>query len=304
MDHTAESFELEAISFRELDALLERAYALEDEERTDYVESLPEPQRTHLKQLLEVSHALTLKSVAADAKAVLDDMEAQGRSPARPIGGGPIAGRWRLHRELGSGGMGQVFFATREAPDDADGHGSDYIQEAAIKVLWSLRASEEVRARFLRERRLLASLNHPGLARFVDGGFLADGRPWFAMEYVAGQTIDRHAIGLSIEGRLQLFNEVCATVAHAHQRLIVHRDIKPLNVLVDESGRARLLDFGIAGVLEDIDDGVHTRTAGGPLTVQYASPEQLTGGVVTVASDIYQLGLLLYQMLTGVPRTT
>ena len=175
------------------------------------------------------------------------------------------------------------------------------VQEAAIKVLWSLRADQEVRARFLRERRLLASLSHPGLARFVDGGFLGDGRPWFAMEYVAGRPIDAYVRELSLDARLRLFKDVCATVAYAHQRLIVHRDIKPQNVLVDESGRARLLDFGIAAVLEDIDDGVHTRTAGGPLTLQYASPEQLNGGVITVGSDVYQLGLMLYEMLTGEP---
>ena len=288
------------VDFKALDALLDQAYQLDEPARARYVESLPEPQRVQLKQLLEVSHALTLKSIAAEARAVFDNADRPADGESTNVRS-PAAGRWRLHKELGSGGMGQVFFATREAPTDADRSGSDYIQEAAIKVLWSLRADNEVRARFLRERRLLASLHHPGLARFVDGGFLADGRPWFAMEYVAGQTIDAHARDLSVDGVLRLFSEVCATVAYAHQRLIVHRDIKPLNVLVDESGHARLVDFGIAGVLEDIDDGVHTRTAGGPLTLQYASPEQLTGGVVTVASDIYQLGLLLYQMLTGRP---
>ena len=187
--------------------------------------------------------------------------------------------------------MGQVFLATRTGPG--------FEQKAAVKVLWSVHAQEEVRARFLRERRLLASLDHPGLARFVDGGFMKDGRPWFAMEYVAGKPIDAHARGLGLRERLELFIEVCSSVAYAHQRLIVHRDIKPPNVLVDDTGRARLLDFGIAGVLEDIDDGVQTQTGAGPLTLQYASPEQVNGSVVTTSSDIYQLGLLLYELIAG-----
>ena len=293
---------VDALGFSELDAMLERAYALDEPERSRFVDSLPEPQRDQLRQLLEVSQALTLKSIAADARVAFEKLERQeDEQPSADASSSPAAGRWRLHKELGSGGMGQVFYATREAPEGLRRSARDYVQEAAIKILWSMRAGEEVRARFLRERRLLASLSHPGLARFVDGGFLADGRPWFAMEYVAGSTIDTYAQSLSLEERLRLFIGVCATVAYAHQRLIVHRDIKPMNVLVDESGRARLLDFGIAGVLEDIDDGVHTRTAGGPLTLQYASPEQLTGGVVTVASDIYQLGLMLYLLLTGQP---
>lgn len=281
-----------AVPFDELDELLDRAYALEGAERTAFLDRLPIAQRDRLRQLLELSQALTWTKMAAGAQSALENLA----SPSEPS----MAGGWRLLHELGSGGMGQVFLARREAPEGRVLEDHDYVQEAAVKVLWSVRAPEEVRARFLRERRLLASLNHPGLARFIDGGFMDDGRPWFAMEYVAGEAIDVHARQLSLEARLRLFMEVCSSVAHAHQRLIVHRDIKPQNLLVDETGRARLLDFGIAGVLEDIDDGVHTQTAGGPLTVQYASPEQLRGGVVTASSDIYQLGLLLYEMLAGV----
>lgn len=292
------------VSFEVLDALLDEAYALEGEARREFVRALPAPQRERVEKLLEVSNALTLSDIADGAESVIANKRSSqetGQSGAKLGQGSGPAGRWRLHRELGSGGMGQVFFASREAHTGTGASGRDYVQEAAIKILWSHRASEDVRNRFLRERRLLASLDHPGLARFVDGGFLADGRPWFAMEYVAGVPIDEYARDLPLEDRLRLFLEVCASVAHAHQRLIVHRDIKPQNVLVDAVGRARLLDFGVAGVLEDIDDGVYTRTAGAPLTLQYASPEQLTGAMVTVASDVYQLGLLLYVMLTGMP---
>lgn len=300
MDKTAPGI----VSFEALDALLDQAYALEGPARREFVEGLPAPQREQIGKLLELSNALTLSDIAADpARSVAKTQEPSEESPLTADAGAEEtpAGRWRLHRELGSGGMGQVFFASREAHADTASGSRDYVQEAAIKILWSHRASEDVRARFLRERRLLASLDHPGLARFVDGGFLADGRPWFAMEYVAGTTIDEYVRDQSLEERLRLFLEVCAAVAYAHQRLIVHRDIKPQNVLVDETGRARLLDFGVAGVLDDIDDGVYTRTAGAPLTLQYASPEQLTGAMVTVASDVYQLGLLLYVMLTGAP---
>ncbi len=296
MAHTADP-----IDFQALDALLEQAYALEGQERTTFVESLPEDQREQLRRLLEVSTALSVGSIAANAEAIFRHLKPSSPGATASDASAAVAGHWRLHKELGGGGMGQVFYATREGPDRLLAGGSDYVQEAAVKVLWSLRADEDVRARFIRERRILASLSHPGLARFIDGGFLTDGRPWFAMEFVKGGNIGAHARSLSTEACLRLFQEVCVTVSYAHQRLIVHRDIKPANVLVDGAGRARLLDFGIAGVLEDIDDGVQTRTVGGPLTLQYASPEQVSGGVVAVASDIYQLGLLLYEMLTGVP---
>ncbi len=297
MDHAANA----PSSFEELDPLLERAYALDGEARAAFVEQLSEPLRAQIEQLLALGSALTLNRIADDARAALDGLAAseaaEGLLPKPPL----MAGAWRLHHELGSGGMGQVFFATREAPGGGDSAtGRDFVQQAAIKVLWSQGPSHEVRGRFLRERRLLASLSHPGLARFVDGGFLDDGRPWFAMEYVAGRGIIEHARGRSLQERLRLFTEVCASVAYAHQRLIVHRDIKPANLLVDDAGRARLLDFGIARVLEGIDDGVHTRSCGGLLTLQYASPEQLRGGMVTASSDIYQLGLLLYELIADV----
>ncbi len=291
-------------SFKQLDELLDQAYALDGEARSSFVEQLPEPQRGHIQKLLELSHELTVSDIARDAQAVIENIDRLGSDSGnegdrvRESNRG-AAGRWRLHRELGSGGMGQVFFATREALENDSGASGDYVQEAAIKILWAQRATSETRARFLRERRILASLNHPGLARFIDGGFLKDSRPWFAMEYVEGIDIDEYAMSLSIDARLMLFVEVCASVAYAHQRLIVHRDIKPQNILVDRSGHPRLLDFGVASVLDDIDDGIHTQSSGTPLTLQYASPEQVSGALVTVASDIYQLGLLLYKLLTG-----
>ena len=279
----------EPISFATLDALLDEALALDGAARQAFLERLGPEERLRVEELLELSDALTLGSVAAGATDKLNQIaEATAVHDA-------AAGRWRLQKELGSGGMGQVFYATREEP----GSQSGYIQHAAVKVLWSHRANPDVMARFFRERRILAALDHPGLARFLDGGFLADNRPWFAMEYVDGLNVVAYATQRPIVARLELFLDICASVAYAHERLIVHRDIKPQNVLVDAGGRSRLLDFGVASIVDDVDDGVHTATQGSPLTLQYASPEQVTGGIVTVASDIYQLGLLLYEMLTG-----
>ncbi|MGI9327594.1 MAG: protein kinase domain-containing protein [Pseudomonadales bacterium] len=277
-------------SFAELDALLDEALALDEPARVAFLARLSPDNRQRVLELLELSEALTLSQVQPSMAAI--DDAAQLPTIATPS----HAGRWRLQHELGTGGMGQVFYATRQ---ESDGERGGYTQRAAIKVLWSHRTESEVQARFFRERRILAALDHPGLARFLDGGFLTDGRPWFAMEYVDGVSVTDYSTALPLVERLQLFTQVCATVAYAHERLIVHRDIKPQNVLVDRNGRPKLLDFGVASVLDGVDDDVHTRTQGGPLTLRYASPEQVTGNIVTVASDVYQLGLLLYELITA-----
>ena len=282
------------MDFATLDALLDRALSLDEDARTAFLATLPTSQRERVAELLELSDAMTLGSLASSAAAAIETI---GRNAGRPM----VAGRWRLQRELGSGGMGQVFYATREEHDAPEAEHSGYVQHAAVKVVWSHRADQDVMARFFRERRILAALDHPGLARFLDGGFLTDGRPWFAMEYVDGVDIVEYATRSPLDERLRLFLEICASVAYAHERLIVHRDLKPQNVLVDTEHHTRLLDFGVAALLEESDDGVHTRTRGSPLTLQYASPEQLTGELVSVASDIYQLGLVLYEMLAGRP---
>jgi serine/threonine protein kinase len=200
-------------------------------------------------------------------------------------------GPWRLVRVLGAGGMAQVFEARRTEPD--------FEQRAALKILWPFRAGEEFHERFVQERRILAGISHPGIAGLLDGGMLPDRRPWFAMEYVEGLRIDDYCRDLALAERLSVFVQVCDAVEYAHGRLIVHRDIKPANILVDGTGRVRLLDFGIAKLLDTADDGAMTRTGGSLLTLQYASPEQVTDGPLSVASDVYQLGMLLYQLLAG-----
>ena len=169
------------------------------------------------------------------------------------------------------------------------------------------RAGEE---RFRREGNFLAKVTHPHIARLIDAGVSTAGQPYLVLEHVDGQAIDRycdeHALG--IEARIRLFLDVLEAVAHAHANLIVHRDIKPANVLVSVDGQVKLLDFGIAKLLDDdarwndsrsAEAGALTREAGGPMTLQYAAPEQLAHGQVTTATDVYALGVLLYVLLTG-----
>ncbi len=203
-----------------------------------------------------------------------------------------VLDRYRIVRRLGAGGMGTVYLAER-----CD---QRYRQRVAIKVLHLGLASPELRRLFQRERQILATLEHPAIARLIDGGELTDGRPYLVMEYVEGQSIDRYceSRSLSIQARLELFLDVCAAVNAAHQRLIVHRDLKPSNILVDADGRLKLVDFGTAGLLEA---GIDSQTDSEPgfATPAYASPEQATGARATVAMDVYSLGTVLFQLLTG-----
>lgn len=277
------------LSFETLDALLDEALSLDGEARAAFLEGLKPSHRKALSELLEKAESGSLERIGSSARSKLRDVAA---AVSQSSG---TAGSWQLKREIGSGGTGQVFYGERHEQTDADG----FVQRAAIKVLWSHRVASQFRERFLRERRILASIDHPGIARFLDGGLLGDGRPWFAMEYVAGQDIVSAAQTLPVAERLELFLAVVDTIDYAHQRLIVHRDIKPQNVLVDELGQPRVLDFGIARILDEFDEKELTRAQGTPVTLQYASPEQVTGMSIDVASDVYQLGLLLYEILTG-----
>lgn len=204
-------------------------------------------------------------------------------------------GAYRAVRELGRGGMGTVYLGER-----AD---AQFQMRVAIKVIKRGMDSEAVLQRFRHERQILACLEHANIARLLDGGTTADGLPYFVMEYVDGQPIDEYCRGhrLSIGDRLDLFRQVCAAVAYAHQNLVVHRDIKPSNILVTSNRAPKLLDFGIAKLL-DTDGGdvtVATELGRQAMTPQYASPEQVRGDRVTTVSDVYALGVLLYELLTG-----
>jgi non-specific serine/threonine protein kinase/serine/threonine-protein kinase len=208
---------------------------------------------------------------------------------------GQTVGVYRLTKELGRGGMGVVYLGSR---------GEDFRRRVAVKVVKRGMDSDFVLHRFRQERQILAALDHPNIARLLDGGVTADGRPFFVMEYVEGLPIDCYCdeYKLSIRERLKLFRAVCAAVDYSHKRLIIHRDIKPSNILVTEDGTPKLLDFGIAKLLDASlasDSYQPTATSARMMTPDYASPEQLRGEAVTTASDVYSLGVLLYFLLTG-----
>ena len=204
-------------------------------------------------------------------------------------------GPYRLLRRIGGGGMGTVYLARRED--------EQYQRDVAVKILRSGLASSGAIHRFLAERQILARLEHPNIARLYDGGSTEDGRPYLVMELVDGLPLDeycdRHR--LTVEQRLDLFRRICAAVQYAHQNLLVHRDLKPGNVLVTGEGEPKLLDFGIAKHLQEkaVGDPEEARTRLRMLTLSYASPEQVAGGPITTASDVYSLGVILYELLAG-----
>lgn len=202
---------------------------------------------------------------------------------------GTALGAFHLESEIGHGGMGVVYRAQREEP---------YAQTVAIKILKRGLDTEDIVRRFAQERQILSRLDHPAIARILDGGATTDGLPYLVMEHVDGTSIDHYCRDrrLSLQERLALFIEICGAVHHAHQHLIVHRDLKPANLLVDGSGRPRLLDFGIAKLLDA--DETTTHASVGPMTPIWASPEQRSGAPVTTASDVFALGMLLELLLT------
>lgn len=233
-------------------------------------------------RLAEPFFAETLESAAASIQLTLD------------LHPGARLGAYTIERTLGRGGMGAVYLATRS--DGAFEH------KVAIKAIQASNSLSFLRERFRQERQILARLNHPNIARLLDGGETSDGLLYFVLEYVPGQDIDRYcdSRSLSLRARLELFLQVCAAVHYAHENLVIHRDLKPGNILVGEDGAPKLLDFGVAKVLEPF-----TTSSGGPstrlFTLEYASPEQIRGDAITTAADVYSLGAVLYQLLTGNP---
>jgi serine/threonine protein kinase len=204
---------------------------------------------------------------------------------------GSRCGSYLLGEALGRGGMGTVYLARR-----VDG---EVTQDVAVKLLQPGADALQLRARFLSERQILANLSHPNIARLLDAGHREDGQPYLVMEYVAGRSIDAYCEKLTLRRRIALFVKVCSAVAYLHRNLVVHRDLKPANILVTEDDEPKLLDFGIAKILDWSNDS--TVTAMRMLTPDYASPEQVMGGPITTATDIYSLGAVLYKLLTGVP---
>ena len=203
-------------------------------------------------------------------------------------------GSYRLLRLIARGGMGAVYLAER-----AD---QQFEKQVALKVLPVGIGGDAVRERFIAERQILARLVHPNIARLLDGGITGSNTPYFVMDYVDGEPIDEHCDRqrLAMDARLALFTQVAAAVDYAHRNLVVHRDIKPSNVLVDRAGDVKLLDFGVAKLLlPTADDAMLTRVSGRPMTLGFASPETIRGEPVSVAADVYSLGVLLYLLLTG-----
>jgi len=221
-------------------------------------------------------------------------MSAAGEDTEPDATVGRRIGPYEVLAEIGRGGMGVVYLAARA--DD------EYQKQVAIKLVWPGLDSAEVVRRFRQERQILANLDHPNIARLLEGGTTEDGWPYLVMEYIAGVPIteycDEHK--LSITERLKLFRTVCGAVQYAHQNLVIHRDLKPSNILVTQEGVVKLLDFGIAKLLDPQAAAAdRTRTGLHLMTPEYASPEQVRGEAITTASDVYSLGVVLYELLTG-----
>jgi eukaryotic-like serine/threonine-protein kinase len=270
--------------------VLDGTLALDTSERFSYLDKMcagDSDLRREVDSLLQ-SHqkagSIFMNHPAAD---LLD------RSPEaieRPTRAGRRIGVYQIGEEIGHGGMGEVYRAVR-----ADGQ---YDKQVAIKFVRGGMDTSFVLERFRHERQILASLDHPNIARLHDGGTTDDGVPYLVMELIEGIPIDRYCQEhhLLIAERLDLFNEVCSAVQYAHQRLVIHRDIKPSNILVTADGVPKLLDFGIAKILGA--PGKETSSVR-PMTPEYASPEQIRGEAITTATDVYSLGVVLYRLLTG-----
>jgi len=259
------------------DACLEQLCAGDDSLRRE-VELLLNQQDQMQSQFLDET------SLAEAAAAVL---------PGENSSVGRRVGAYKTLERIGVGGMGEVYRAVR-----ADGQ---FAKEVAVKLVRGGFDSASVSERFRNERQILASLDHPNIARLLDGGTANDGMPYLVMELIDGERIDIYCDRnkLTINDRLRLFRKVCSAVQYAHRRLVIHRDIKPSNILVTKDGTPKLLDFGIAKILSPVDDAETVLTVTQAMTPEYASPEQIRGDAITTATDVYSLGVVLYQLLTG-----
>ncbi|MEZ0335911.1 MAG: protein kinase, partial [Gemmatimonadales bacterium] len=282
------------VGFRwdEADRLFDQALELPPAERERWLDRTCDDPALR-RQVLDLLRA----DAAAERFLELDGwrLAAPLLEPAAESGHGLTIGPYRVLRELGRGGMGVVCLGER-----ADGQ---FEQRVALKLIKRGMDSDEIHRRFLAERQILARLGHPHIARLLDGGVSAEGQPWFAIEYVEGKAITEHCSehDLGVEERLQLFLKACEAVRYAHQHLVVHRDLKPSNILVTPDGQVKLLDFGIAKLLSQ-EPGAETgltETGVRVMTPEYAAPEQVRGEPVTTATDVYALGTVLYELLTG-----
>ena len=278
--------------FRQADALFDAVLDVPPEEQDAYLVKAAGDDAALLEDVRQLLAAHRLSgdflehAARPDDAALLRDSWNAAAAPTLSR-----VGPFRVEREIGRGGMGAVYLAER---DDAQ-----FEQRVALKVVRGLGADASLVRRFREERRILARLEHRHIARLLDGGVTDDGTPWFAMEFIEGERIDRwcDARSLSIDARLRLFEATCEAVQYAHSQLVVHRDLKPSNIMVTATGELKLLDFGVAKLLSAEDTEVTLTMLG--MTPQYAAPEQVRGQPITTATDIYALGVLLYELLTG-----
>jgi non-specific serine/threonine protein kinase/serine/threonine-protein kinase len=279
-------------SWQQVKELLEACLELRPAERGRFLE-------VNCSDSMVRAEVLSLLEAYSDSESFLDDSNVVMAGAAEIFQGSAAEhhhlGPYRILEELGQGGMGTVYRAVRD--DDA------FQIEVALKVVRRGMDSDLVLKRFRTERQILASLHHPYIARILDGGTTPSGLPYFVMEYVEGRPINRYCDEerLTITERIALFRKVCEAVSYAHQSLVLHRDLKPGNILVTADGTPKLLDFGIGKILNEAPDDDSTLTAMWLATPAYASPEQISGGLTGVASDVYSLGVLLYELLTGHP---
>ena len=280
-----------------LSRLLDQWLELPPDARADWLENLG----SEYTDVLPVLRRLIAAQPEIDARGFLETLPDVGRSgpiskDEEGLGAGVLIGPYRLVRELGQGGMGVVWLAER-----ADG---GIKRAVALKLPVVSVPGRMLAERFGRERDILARLTHPGIARLYDAGVSSRGQPYLALEYVEGERITTYCDErkLGIKPRLELFLQVLRAAQYAHTNLVVHRDLKPANILVTSDGNVRLLDFGIAKLLSEgtADETELTRLGGRALTPDYASPEQISGAAITTASDVYSLGVVLYELLTGV----
>lgn len=276
-------------------AVFEAALEVHPAERAVFLDTACGDEAWLKQEVASLLAALDEAGSFIEAPAVIEAPEVFTDERAESMIGRRI-GAYQIIGAIGQGGMGAVYLAAR-----ADEH---FQKRVALKVLKRGLETEDILRRFRHERQILASLDHPHIARLLDGGTTEDGLPYFVMEYIEGQPIDQYCDDhrLSITERLQLFRQVCAAVQYAHQNLIVHRDLKPSNMFITADGAPKLLDFGIAKVLNpDVSSPTVEVTMTGMrlMTPGYASPEQARGGLITTASDVYSLGVVLYELLTG-----
>ena len=261
----------------------------------ELIEQSPEERTRTLERIGQTDPALreeaqALLELEPEADRVLERTLRSATGLAQEPDPPGFLGPYRLVRELGHGGMGVVWLAER--------HDGQFYKSVAIKLLPRLYVSTSLEVRFLRERQILAQLEHPAIARLIDGGVTGEGQPYIVMEYVDGVPLSRWVRDRQVDlnGRLRLFLDVCAAVSYAHQHMIVHRDLKPGNILIDTEGHVKLLDFGLGAILEPA--AVHvTQTAAAMLTPAYASPEQARGKPGNAATDVFSLGVILYELL-------